>query len=86
MNFISGITMGILLGSVLVGAWVLFKTRDPDPEKERQRGYDDAKHFHTKKGLGVWPMEGYVKTSAALGRSGPYEEGMQQYVNEVLKR
>lgn len=79
------ILMGMLMGGVFVAAFQLFKTREPSPDKEHERGYEDAKHFHTKRGVPIYHMVGYVKTTEALNAVTAYEAGMLQYCNEVLK-
>lgn len=74
----------LILGGVIVAAFVLWKTRGPKPESEIQRGYDDAKEFHMG-GVNIWEIRGYVRTASAMGAAGPYEKGMVQYINEILK-
>lgn len=85
MNTVAIATQALLIGGIFVAAYAWWKSQPPEPEKEKQRGYDDAKHFHTASGVNAWSMKGFVDYQKARGTAGPYEAGMVKYINEVLK-
>lgn len=84
MNVIVTAIQFLVLGGALVGAYVWWKSQPPAAEKEYQRGYDDARHFHAK-GVNAWSMKGFIDCQRAANLAGPYEEGMLSYINEILK-